>query len=297
MRVTQKAAAFITAAAFILLALYSLWLDRSASAGVAAAIALALLLLQNVAILESFEVLTLKVKLRAQVDVASNVIDLMRESALISARFTYDQMALLPADHAGWASRKDQLEAVEALLDRLDIGSERRLAMKGKLLGRLASDLSTSFTDAVVDRSNEYARSVLPRAGRQGDIFSRTSAVFLNRHLDANEQVTLADLSVPRPAMQQWFDRVPFLERDRAAFQSVLEHVSSLIEEVYATGRITQAAIDELRSFTRDGQRRHMPLGLPAVQADEVLALGFGDNLPPQFIQPHFQAVVHVANP
>ena len=91
---------FITASiGFLLLAAYSMWLDRSASAAVAGALSFAFLLLRQLPHLESMEILTLKVKLRERLSDAEQLTDQLRTTASVSAQLMYVQLAFM--NHMG----------------------------------------------------------------------------------------------------------------------------------------------------------------------------------------------------
>lgn len=147
------------AAILFLLTVYSLWLDRSATAAVSGALMVGLVLLNQLSIMESFEILSLKAKFVRRIDEAEDLLKRVRASAEVFARLNYWQVALGDRlSHMSWSQKRDLISDFDGLLGSLDIPHDRIGELKSPFLGIIALDLIRVLENSVSERLDTHRR-------------------------------------------------------------------------------------------------------------------------------------------
>ncbi|MDM8010818.1 MAG: hypothetical protein QUV08_07640 [Parasphingorhabdus sp.] len=157
--------AFILAStAMFLLACYSLYFDRTATAAVAAALSLAFVIIQKLPLIENLEILTLKVKLRHQVSEATQLLEKLRASAVVSSKLSYVQLAFMNRmGSLPWGRKRELQQEIDAMLSNLDGDSVTIAEAKAPLLTIVSFDLYQIFAHSVTLRVQKR-RSELDKA-------------------------------------------------------------------------------------------------------------------------------------
>lgn len=246
------------------LAVYSLYLNRTASASVAVAFMLALILIQQLPILESFEILTLKAKFRAQVDEAKSLLEHLRESAKVSARGTYLQLAYMNRlGDLGWGRKRALLNDIDRQLRNLNVPEDEVGAFKRPFLNMLTLDLARIFETTAIERLQQYRKEANRvhherfKAGqpiRAGDASYAASIewqrTFTAQRLGLDDPLGRTDFDRIRGLLVSWLETLPVSTDDRLALGRVLDEVATLAEASWAQGSVTaetEAYLDRYR--------------------------------------------------
>lgn len=132
---------------------YSLLLDRTASAAVAATFTLALVIFKQLPIVESFKVFSLEAKFIRRIDEADKLLGRVRASAEVSSRLLYHQVAL--GDRMSsmtWATKRAMASDFDELLASLEVPPETIAELKRPLLHIINLDLFRVFEYSARDR-------------------------------------------------------------------------------------------------------------------------------------------------
>jgi len=258
---------------------YSLYFNRSATAGIAVAFLLALILIQQLPILESFEILTLKAKFRAQLDEATQLLDHLRESASVSARSTYLQLAYMNRmGDLGWDRKRAILSDIDQQLRRLAVPEVEISEYKRPFLNMLTFDLAQVLQHAVTIRLQKY-RSEAEKIYQQrfkGGIRDHEghSAFIAWKRGFADPQYMIADplgrtdLDRPRMLFESWLDSAPLSLADRENLKVVLNEIVELSEACWQQGTVTAEAETYLDRYAphSDGPDRSDEIQFETVQ-------------------------------
>lgn len=271
----------IAVAVCFALAIYSLYLNRSASAAIAAAFMLALILMQQLPILESFEILSLKAKFRAQVDEATQMLDHLRDSARLSARSTSLQLAYMNRiGSLGWGRKRVVLDIMDGNLRRLEVPDAEIAELKRPFLNMLTFDLCRIFERAAIERMrlyrNEADKIYQERYGRQAiraDDQAYRDFVAWQRSIAAPETrlsdpLGRMDFDRPRSFLEPWLASLPVSIGDRHRLTGAMDEVIALVETCWRDGTVTAEAEAYLKEFDPEESQtsRLDALGLPPVQ-------------------------------
>lgn len=124
------------------LAVYSTFYDRAASAAVAGALSLAFLFMSQLPNLETFEAFTLKVKLRQQIGDAEKLLSYMKDSASVSAKLAYIQLAFMNRmGDIPWSRKRGLLADIDTNLGSFQVSEDTIFAYKRPFLNIVSFDL------------------------------------------------------------------------------------------------------------------------------------------------------------
>lgn len=146
-------ATWLAVAATFSLAAYSLLLNRTATAAVAATFTLALVIFKQLPIVESFKVFSLEAKFIRRIDEADKLLGRIRSSAEVSSRLLYHQVAL--GDRMAsmpWATKRAMTADFDELLASLGVPAETIADLKKPLLHIINLDLFRVFEYSARDR-------------------------------------------------------------------------------------------------------------------------------------------------
>lgn len=235
------------------LAAYSLYLNRTASAGVAAAFMLALILVQQLPILESFEVLTLKAKFRAQIDEAAVLLGHLKESAQVSARSTCLQLAYMNRmGDLGWDRKRKILGDIDGQLRRLGVPEPEIAETKRPFINMLTFDLGKVLEHSVQLRLRQYGNE-LDKLYQQRFSEGIRDHEGHNKFLQWKRGFSLpssvlydplgrADFDNLRGLLEPWFEALPVSKADQDSMRPVLDEVVAIAEACWAAGTVTAEA-------------------------------------------------------
>lgn len=263
------------------LAAYSLYLNRPAAAGVAAAFMLALILVQQLPILESFEILSLKAKFRAQLDEATELLAHLRDGARASARSTYLQIAYMNRmGSIGWRRKRQILEDNDRQLRKLEVPEDEILELKRPFLNLLTFDLGRIFERAAKERVQQYRTAADKiyqerhgaRAMRADDAAYRSFTAWQRSLCPPESKLSdplgRIDFDRPRALLEPWLAALPIPAADHDRLAEIMNEVIDLIEACWRAGTVTNEAEAYLKKYGPDDREvdRLVALGLPAAQ-------------------------------
>ncbi len=149
-RYAGQTAFILAATAMFLLACYSMYFDRTATAAVAAALSLAFVVIQKLPLIENLEILTLKVKLRHQVSEAKELLEKLRASAVVSSKLSYVQLAFMNRmGSLPWGRKRELQQEIDAMLSNLDGDNAAIADVKAPLLTIVSFDLYQIFAHSI----------------------------------------------------------------------------------------------------------------------------------------------------
>lgn len=143
-------AVWLAVPALFSLTVYSVWMDRAASAAVAGAFTLAFVILQQLPIIERFKIFTLEATFARRVDEAERLLGSIRETAEVHSRMLYwqlgkgDRMTSMP-----WVLKRKLTVEFDTLLQRLGLTDPEITALKAPLLHTIKLDLFRVFEHSV----------------------------------------------------------------------------------------------------------------------------------------------------
>ncbi len=132
------------------LSLISIYLDRAAVGGIAATVALAMIILIKLPIVESFEMLTLKVKLRHQVDEAGDLIRQIRSTASVTSKLLYLQLGFMNRmGSVSWSQKRQLLAEIDQMLGNLEVPRSEIDEWKRPFMNLIMRDLLAILWGAI----------------------------------------------------------------------------------------------------------------------------------------------------
>lgn len=160
--------------ALFCLTVFSIWMDRAASAAIAGAFALAFVILRQLPIVESFKIFTLEAKFVHRLGEYEELLRHIRSTAEVSSLLLYRQIA-----NAGrlssmkWSTKREMIKDLDGLLNDLGISTDTRDKAKWPFLHIICLDLYRVFENAVAYRLKIYADS----AGQAVNIYGAGRAI------------------------------------------------------------------------------------------------------------------------
>lgn len=250
------------------LACYSLYLNRTATAAVAAAMTLALVLIRQLNVLESFEILSLKAKFIARIGDADTLLAHIRRSASVSSKLSYVQLAFMNRmGDIGWPRKRALLEEIDGLLREVDVPQADIAAMKAPFLNLVTLDLSRVFEHSVHEmlRPKRQALEEEIRSYSSKPIVAndpKWSKLLEERQnlersaidwQDALGNTALANL---RQALTVWAAKIPLDGPQKQIADQILDEVATLSEACWTAGTVTTEAEDYLNRYGTDTNER-----------------------------------------
>ena len=252
----------VSSIAFLVLAAYSLWLDRSATAAIAGALSFAFLLLIQLPYLESMEILTLKVKLKERLSDAERLTEQLRETASVSARLMYIQLSFM--NRLGtipWDRKRSLLTEIERNLSQLNVPREKIAEYKLPFLNIVSFDLYLIFSKAlgqILDRYqlrineeiSSYAQGrPIPADDQEYQDLLEKRKSFAPKQHDFHDVLADPRLTRVREVVVNLMSQYPLSAEDRAKLKIIGDEISSLSEECWIAGTITVPAERYLNKY------------------------------------------------
>ncbi len=242
---------FSIAASFALTA-YSIWLDRTGTATVAAAFTLALVLLQQLPVIESFEAFTLKVKMSNRIDQFDQLLGFLRRHASLSSKLTYIQLAFMDRmGSIGWSKKRDLLNDFDQLLRSMNVKADEIDSYKRPFLNLVSFDLFRVFENAAAHVSREQfaagekalqdyvgGRSIDPNDIHYNQLLAeRNRFSFEITKFDAVlEDARLSEIC---PLMRSRLDGAALATKEKVALTTILSEVEALAQQCWTQGTVT----------------------------------------------------------
>lgn len=141
------------------LSVYSIWMDRAATAAIAGAFTLSLVILRQLPIIESFKIFTLEAKFVHRLGEYEELLRHIRSTAEVSSLLLYRQIA-----GAGrmasmkWSIKREMINDLDGLLANLGISALTRDKAKAPFQHSINLDLFRVFEHAVAFRLETYAK-------------------------------------------------------------------------------------------------------------------------------------------
>ena len=258
----NKALFGIAAVITFALAIWSLYLGRASTGAIAAALSLAFVLLLHLPVVESFEVLTLKVKLKSQVDEAHELMNRLQRNAAIGSKLMYIQLAFMNRiGSISWRRKRELMHEIDQMLNVLGISHEEVSAWKRPFLNIISFDLfrifEVSWRQLVSDGLSKANMKVSSyTAGRTVD---PNDAEYQRLIAEANrfafQQPSLEDvLFEPRLENLESFTasriaNAPLTDAERAQIEIIRREVVDLSKSCWADGTITSEAENYLEKY------------------------------------------------
>lgn len=242
------------------LACFSLYQDRTATAAVAAAMTLAIILLRQPALLESFEVLSLKAKFTARITEADKLLAQIRRSATVASRMSLVQLAYMNRmGDIGWARKRALLEEVDGLLKDVEIPAAEIAGMKMPFLNLLTLDLSRVYEHSVrellqpqlaeVDRQiQEFPKPINAGDPRWSALHEQRKGLVLSS-IDWDDALGNTALSNLRQELTRWTAAIPLEVEASDQARLILDEVAKIAEGCWAAGTVTKDAEDYLGRY------------------------------------------------
>jgi hypothetical protein len=237
------------------LAIYSIWLDRAGSAGVAATFAVAFLFLRHLPIIESFKAFNMEAKFARRVDEFDKLLAYIRSAAEVTSKLLYLQLAY--SDRMAsidWGRKRELIEELDQHLAHLGVEPNFIQTAKRPLLNFASWDLYRVF------HGNAHVLSERLRH----DIAQAQHAIFGGGPIDPahpewNElhqrqlalivpHLQFEDMSGPTPledmgnVTREILDKVPYPPGERALLEKIAAEVEQLAAACWKRGTITPEA-------------------------------------------------------
>jgi hypothetical protein len=149
----QKTLRWLTDALYVVaaigcfaLAIYSIWLNRAGSAGVAATFAVAFLFLRHLPIIESFKAFNMEAKFAKRVDESEKILSYIRSAAEVSSKLLYMQLGYLNRMASiTWGRKRELMGQLDANLQQLGVDGQFIQDAKRPVLNFATWDLYSVF--------------------------------------------------------------------------------------------------------------------------------------------------------
>lgn len=251
------------------LAMYSIWQDRAASAGVAAGFCIGFIILRQLPVIESIELFNLKAKFVDRVNESDRILGQVRQTAKISASMLLSQLAWIDRmGSMGWARKRHYIAELDRTL--LEIGVDASFLENAKIpvLNIVSLDLfrifSGSWQHVVREKQNELRQQLSNYTGGRAIHPDDPELLRLTREIeylsvtepalgDLNERGPLTDVRSLTKAM---LGQVRFDDPTRKALLQIAEEVSQLSDACWVSGNVTNEAEDYLEAWSRPSQKR-----------------------------------------
>lgn len=253
--------------------LYLLFNDFTASATVAAALTMGMLLFHFLPIVESFEVLGLKAKLNRRVGEADSLLSHIKNIAEVSSKLLYIQLAWMNRmGTISWSKKRDLLSEVDGLLKGLDVSRKEIENLKHPFMVMISLDLFRIFEHCLRFRSSFLLRQI---EKEQHDIFKGRSIDQSNtkwkelqnrRHrlkyesYSANDVLSDSRLRNIGDMGRDHLANVDLPKDDREALEGVVIEIAQLADECWREGTITRDAEVYLERYGHSQDARYKEL-------------------------------------
>lgn len=229
----------------------------------AAALSLALIVLEKLPILESFKAFSMEARFNRRIEEFDRLFNDLQFSFRASARFQFAHMAWMNRlGSMSWESKRDMIADLDAVLERLEIDADQATALKGPFLSLLAFDLFNVFDSVVASRMRKHqalANEALSQyhAGKpidpSDDEYQRLRGVaqryrFQNVEWssDPSNDPRLADMAtLTRDRLQD----MPLPDEEKEKIEAVRREVVTLANDCWEQGTITPDAQQYLDKY------------------------------------------------
>lgn len=247
---------------------YSLYLNRTASGTVAGSMTLALVLVRQLHLLESFEILSLKAKFAARVNEAEKLLAFIRRSTTVSSKISYVQLAFMNRmGDIGWARKRSLLNDVDTLLREMDVPEPEIKGMKVPFLNLVSLDLSRVFErsvnelmrpqrNAVEAEIRAYSRQPIAGDDPQWSVLLAKQRSLSRSPIKWPDALGNENLANIGDILTPWFSDVEMEVAARRKAQRILAEVIELSQNCWVEGSITPEAENYLKLYSEDNNAR-----------------------------------------
>ena len=265
--VALTAAIWLAVPSLFGLTVYSIWLDRAASAAVAGAFSLAFVILRQLPLIERFKIFTLEATFAKRVDEAQRLLDNIRETAEIHSRLLYWQVGKGDRmSHMPWALKRSLIGEFDGLLLRLGLPQAEVKSLKEPFLHTIKLDLFRVYENAVDNRvrlhRNELQSrvSAFPKPIRADDPNylalveeSRAMKLPFETTRDVMDDGRLDDMS---SITAKLIEATPLPQHEKEKLEVVRGEVIQHAAECERAGNVTQETEDYLNRYSRNTNAR-----------------------------------------
>jgi hypothetical protein len=237
------------------LTIYSIWLDRAASAAVAATLAVAFLFLRHLPIIESFKAFNMEAKFARRIDESEKLLGFIRSAAEATSRMLYVQLGFLNRmSDVGWAKKRELIEQLDRNLTAIGVEDAFIRDSKRPFLNFVSRDLYAVFRGSADVLANRMRQTLVER---QNEI-SSTGPVPADHseYNELNRRIQMMHLGIWKfgdmsgqtrlenmPSMtKEVFDRLEWSDLDRQKLQVIASEVEELSAACWSQGTITPEA-------------------------------------------------------
>lgn len=259
------------------LACYSLYLNRTASGTVAGSMTLALVLVRQLHLLESFEILSLKAKFAARVNEAEKLLAFIRRSTTVSSKISYVQLAFMNrVGDIGWARKRSLLNDVDTLLREMNVPEAEIKGMKVPFLNLVSLDLSRVFEHSVNElmkplrnaaeaEIRAYPRQPIASGDPQWSALLAKQRSFSRSPIKWPDALGNENLANIGDILTSWFSDIEMDVAARRKAQRILAEVIELSQGCWVAGSVTPEAENYLKLYSGNTNTR-----LNAITNEEV---------------------------
>ena len=240
--------------------IWSIALDRTATAAVAAMLMLLLLLIRHLPVIDSLELFTLKAKFGLRINEADALVADIRQIALVMSRATYLQLAYIGRwDGVPWDKKRKILTDLDNINLQLKIDPQLTEAAKRPILQMVAFDLLSIFEDALQHAAELKRREIENQIAQYRsesatyredkaycDLLEKRDAYTLSR-LDLNTADD--DLSDVESLARMRIKAIPLDGVDGAAIERLKDEISALASDCWLQHTATIPALEYIDRY------------------------------------------------
>ena len=263
-QITVSAVYIVLAIGCFALAIYSILKDRAASAGVAASLAVAFLILKHLPIIESFKAFNMEAKFVRRVEDAERLLGYIRSAAEATSRMLYLQLAFLNRmSDVGWAKKRELIEQLDQSLAELGVNEEFIRVSKRPFLNFVSRDLyavlrgsadtlANRMRQSLVDRQNEISSKGPVPAGdpEYYELNRKIQTLYLGpwEFGDMSGKSRLEDMSA---MTKEILEHLEWSDSDREKLETIASEVEKMSANCWSEGTITPDAEAYIRKYAQ----------------------------------------------
>jgi hypothetical protein len=259
----------IAAIACFGLSIYSIWLDRAGSAGVAATFAVAFLFLRHLPVIESFKAFNMEAKFARRVDEFDRLLAYIRSAAEATSRLLYLQLGYSGRmSSIGWGKKREVIEQLDQNLIELGVQGDFITRAKRPVLNFASWDLYSVFRGSAQVLSRRLRQDIAqlqksitkqgpidPTNPEWNDLHQRNLALLVPEQ-DVGDMSGPTSLENVSLLTIEVLDKVPWPPRERALLETIAKEVAQLSRGCWEQGTITLEAQAYIERYTRNDEGR-----------------------------------------
>jgi hypothetical protein len=251
------------------LALYSIWLDRAGSAGVAATFAVAFLFLRHLPIIESFKAFNMEAKFARRVDEFDKLLAYIRSVAEVTSELLYMQLGYsgrwMSID---WDRKREFMGQLDRNLSQLGVDDNFIREAKRPVLNFASADLysvfrgtaqtlSTRLRQEVVERQRaiQQAGPIDPSNPEWLALHERNGALLIphQEYGDFSRRTSLENMC---QVTSEVLEKVPWPPRERAILDAISKEIGELATACWEQGTVTPEAEAYIKRYGENQEDR-----------------------------------------